>query len=347
MRNAAGVRHYFTEAFTPYGYISLLPELLREVEHTYLLTGVAGTGKSTMIKLIGIQLLDRGYDLDYIRSAKEPDSVAGLFLPKQKIAVFDKNEFLPPNLLSTAAEREVDFNFLCRRSKLERYQDKIATLNDRLREIEQQIIKALQVDYRPETTLLAKLSSETTITIESIFTFRKDLEVGQQGDRYAELDEIAKILAKIKKNRLSFYFLHSLQIDGWLNLAPRFIKEYDRICLEGEKSSQILDDILQEVRALGQVLEIIVHPLKPYTVVGIVFPEKNLAVWKGNPCKIEEQGFTRTHSLLLLQALENYKKAKAELKSLISDCVNYRGLDELRSEVMSSILVDLKKSQAN
>ena len=90
--NGAGVRHYFTEAFTPYGYISLLPELLKEKKHTYILTGGPGTGKSTMIKLTGIQLIDRGYDVDYIRSAREPDSVAGLYLPKHKICLLDKNE---------------------------------------------------------------------------------------------------------------------------------------------------------------------------------------------------------------------------------------------------------------
>ncbi|HHV64876.1 MAG TPA: hypothetical protein GXX46_07380 [Peptococcaceae bacterium] len=345
MRNAAGVRHYFTEAFTPYGYISLLPELLREVEYTYLLTGVAGTGKSTMIKLIGIQLLDRGYDLDYIRSAKEPDSVAGLFLPKQKIAVLDKDEFLLSNLV-TAAERQIDLNAICRRSKLEIYEDKIAALNARLSHIEQQIIKCLQEDYRPETTLLAKLPQEAVITIDDISTLKQDLEVKEQEENL-ELDEIAKIVAKIKKNRVSFYFLHSLQLDGWLNLAPRFIKEYDRICLEGDKSSQILEDILQEVKALGQVLEIIVHPLKPYTLIGIVFPDKNLTVWKGNPCKLNEQGFRKTHSEPLQECLEIYKKTKAEIKSLITECISYRGLDELRSELMSGIMADLRKSQAD
>jgi hypothetical protein len=48
-----------------------------------------------MLKLIGIQLLDRGYDVDYIRSLKEPDSVAGLCLPKKRLCLLDEQSLLP------------------------------------------------------------------------------------------------------------------------------------------------------------------------------------------------------------------------------------------------------------
>lgn len=334
MGNAAGVRHYFIEAFTPYGYISLLSKLLKDIKHTYFLTGGPGTGKSTMIKLIGIQLIDRGYDVDYVRSIREPDSVAGLVLPKHKICLLDKNEFVAQSTLGEY-HREIDFATFCRRSRMEQHGQRMTVLEIDLRKIEQLLINQLQKDYEVDPEHLPKaVKQEEVIDIESMFSVKEGAP---------NIDEITEILSKIKKNSLRFHFLHGLQMDGWLNLAPRYIREFDRICLEGEDSSKLLKEIVQEVKCLGQMMEIIVHPLKPYTIVGIVFPEKNLAVWKGNPCKIEEQGFRRQHNPEMIKILEDYKKARVQLKSLVNDAVNFRGLDDLRSELMSSILADLRK----
>ena len=85
------------------------------------------------------------------------------------------------------------------------------------------------------------------------------------------------------------------------------------------------------------------HPLKPYTIVGIVFPEKNLAVWEGNPSSLEEQGFRKRHSLGTSQILEEYRNTRIYLKSLINDTVNFKGLDNLRGELLSSILADINE----
>lgn len=339
MGNGAGVRHYFIEAFTPNGYISLLPELLKEKKHTYLLTGGPGTGKSTMIKLTGIQLIERGYDVDYIRSAREPDSVAGFYLPKHNICVLDKNEFKTEKIaFQNENHREIDFNYFCRRSKLEQHKPLIREIENKLTELEKELVVQLGDDYGQVYT------SEDYKEINVVKTFlslRKSLDVQDKDTTSLSVDEISGILSKIKKNYLTFYFLHGLHIDKWLNLAPRYLKDFDRICIEVKDSTEMLRDILNEVKCLGQVIEIIVHPLKPYTIIGIVFPEKNLAVWEGNPCKLEEQGFQQKHSLNTIKILEEYRSFRIQLKSLINDTVNFRGLDDLRSELLSSILADL------
>jgi len=337
----AGVRHYFIEAFTPYGYISLLPELLKEKEHTYLLTGGPGTGKSTMIKLTGIQLIDRGYDVDYIRSAREPDSVAGFYLPKHKICLLDKNEFQTDKIdFQSDYHREIDFNAFCRKSKLEQQKPQIEEIENKLNELEKALIVQLGDDYGEEYN--AKDYEEINV-VKTFLSLNKSLDVNDKENTSLSVDEISDILSKIKKNYLTFYFLHGLHIDRWLNLAPRYLKDYDRICLEVEDSTEMLREILNEVKCLGQVIEIIVHPLKPYTIVGIIFPEKNLAVWEGNPCKLEEQGFQLKHSLNTTKILEEYRSSRIKLKSLINDTVNFRGLDDMRSELLSSILADLHK----
>lgn len=345
MGNGAGVRHYFIESFTPYGYISLLSGALRDNKHIYLLTGGPGTGKSTMIKLIGIQLIDRGYDVDYIRSAREPDSVAGIFLPRHNICLLDKEEFLTQKIeIEDNYFREIDFNSFLRKSKLKQYKPKITDLEDDLRELESKLVKQLACDYEDAANNDAKIDYQDYQKIDVLFN--NVFAVPRKDKLSFQVEEISEVLSKIKESLLSFCFLHGLQADNWLNLAPRYLKDFDRICLDAGDSAPILREILQEVICLGQVIEIIVHPLKPYSMLGIVFPEKNLAVWKGNPCKLEEQGFHKRHTTILCQILEEYRKTRIRLKSLINDCVNFRGLDDLRSELLSSILADLK-SQMN
>ncbi|QHA01705.1 hypothetical protein [Dehalobacter restrictus] len=346
MGNTSGIRHYYIEAFTPYGYVSLLPELLKEIKYTYLLTGGPGTGKSTMMKLIGIQMIDRGNDVDYIRSIREADSVAGLYLPKHKICLLDKDEFNWQINFCGPYHREIDFSSFCRQSRLEEHSPKISQLGASLADIEQDIIVQLRKDYMPKKEEESEESEEDshasqnkTRNLDAVLSLA--WEGDQQGDDSPHIDEITRILSRIKANNLSFYFLHSLQLEGWLNLAPRYIRDFDRICLDGEESAHLLRVLLEEVKCLGQAMEIIVHPLKPYTIVGLLFPEKNLAVWKGNPCRIEEQGFRMGHSTELIAILEQYRKNRLELKNLINDSVNFRGLDHFRSELLSSILTDL------
>jgi len=331
--NAGSVRHYFIEAFTPYGHCSLLSNLLKDMKYTYFLSGGPGTGKSTMIKLIGIELIDRGYDVDYVRSVREPDSVAGLFVPKQKLGLLDKNEFIIPES-TIGYQSEITFDNFCNKSRRERLETRIEEHEKRLIEMERDIILQLQKDYKIKTPHKEMYIEEEADWMQS--------ETGEAEDAPG-LDEITSILSKVKKNSLFYHFLQGLYFDGWLNLAPRYIRDFDRICLEGEESGSVLRDILQEVRCLGQTVEIIVHPLKPFTIIGIVFPEKKLAVWKGNPGLMEEQGFMKKHSTELTVILERYKKTRIELKSINNDTVDFRGLDDLRSELISRILVNLKE----
>lgn len=337
--NGAGVRHYFIEAFTPYGYISLLPELLKDKKHTYMLTGGPGTGKSTMIKLTGIQLIERGYEVDYIRSTREPDSVAGFYLPRHKICLLDKNEFQTEKIdFQSEYHREIDFSSFCRKSKLEQFKPLISEIENKLSKLEEALIVQLGSDY--DVTSGSEGYKETN-AVKTFLSLKNSLDMSDKESTSLSVDEISEILSKIKRNLLTFYFLHGLHIDRWLNLAPRYLKDFDRICLEVGNSKEILRNILNEVKCLGQVIEIIVHPLRPYTIVGIVFPEKNLAVWEGNPCKLEEQGFQQNSSNTS-KILEEYRSSRILLKSLINDTVNFRGLDDLRSELVSSILTDLK-----
>ncbi|KJS50812.1 MAG: hypothetical protein VR66_00930, partial [Peptococcaceae bacterium BRH_c23] len=114
MRNKTGVRHYFAEGITTRGYISLLPNMMPSWQRAYVLLGGPGTGKSTFIKVIGLELLDRGYEIDFLRSARDPDSMAGFIVPRQGLAMLDAMEVSPLRWRAPGViEKFIDFSSFC------------------------------------------------------------------------------------------------------------------------------------------------------------------------------------------------------------------------------------------
>lgn len=329
MGKTVGVRHYFIEAFTPGGYISYMPNLLNKIKHTYLLLGGPGTGKSTIIKLIGIQLLDRGHELDYLRSIRDPDSVAGIFLPKEQMCLLDVKEFCTDDIDFTEGDvRLIDTNRFCEKSKTSGYKEKIEEIESELFELEEKLLKQLEAEYRSQD-----LMHEDYLLQHIISKKISDKSSSKKKD-------FDKVLQTIKKDITSFIFLHALQIEGWINLAPRYLKGYDSICLEEENPDKILRDIFNETRSTGQAVTIIMHPLYANALIGIVFPDKKLAIWRGNPEILYEQDLIG-HSKEIIKVLEEYRKKRIELKNIMNKCVNFEGIDKLRTELLNSILAQL------
>ncbi|MFA6807454.1 MAG: hypothetical protein WCR27_00500 [Eubacteriales bacterium] len=333
MGNKVVVRHYFLEAFTPKGYFTLLPELLKRIKSTYLLSGGPGTGKSTMIKLIGIELIDRGYDVDYIRSVRNPDSVAGLCLPKNDICLLDKKEFNIEKVKENDEKyRIINFENFCRENKLKNYSDRIKELEHELKILEKGLMDCLKDEYGIGENNTKENGASLKVINESSTN-----EKNRNGK-----ENLAEILLEVKKSNISFCFLHALNVDGWLNIAPRYLKDYDRICLDFNDSTKVVKDIYKEIKCLGQVVEIVIHPLRTDTVMGLIFPSKNLAVWQGNPSDVEEQGLKKKHSSVLEEQIEKYRIKRVQIKSIYNKTVNFSDLDELRNEFTSSILADLR-----
>ena len=129
MGQKPGVRHYFAEGVTNRGYISLLPNMMSEWERTYVLMGGPGTGKSTMIKMIGLELLDRGYEVDFLRSARDPDSMAGFSIRRSNLAMLDLYEVAPLKWRAPGiVERFVDLTSHCDLRKIEQQRYRILSL---------------------------------------------------------------------------------------------------------------------------------------------------------------------------------------------------------------------------
>lgn len=341
MRNKTGVRHYFAEGITTRGYISLLPNMMPSWQRAYVLLGGPGTGKSTVIKIIGLELLDRGYDIDFLRSARDPDSMAGFIIPHKGLAMLDAMEVSPLRWRAPGViEKFVDFSVFCNEVDLEKQRTSILKLENELQELQMILEEELASELR---SLIGKRAGKLSVEREDlswILGNSAHLRVKKEQSGPWPLAENA--LRLLQKSVISPYFLHGLTPEGWLNLAPYFLTDFDQIRLEGDETLDALDWVLREAQQLGQRIDIVLHPLNPDEVIGIVFPERKLAIWQGNPENLSDQGLERPFSKKLIETLASWQTHRSQLKEKYMETVNFDQLDSYREIVLNHILSDLQ-----
>ena len=83
------IEYVFTSGFTAQGYYSYLPALLNSIERVILLEGAPGSGRSTFIKSIGLNLAERGYRVQFWPSPLDASYVDGVYLQQLRTIVMN------------------------------------------------------------------------------------------------------------------------------------------------------------------------------------------------------------------------------------------------------------------
>jgi len=69
-----------------------------------------------------------------------------------------------------------------------------------------------------------------------------------------------------------------------------------------------------------------------------------LAIWRGDPDNLQDQGLDASISESLIGKLEGWQQKKSQLKALYTETVDFRQVDELREELLNQILRELEES---
>ncbi|GGH87029.1 energy-coupling factor transporter ATP-binding protein EcfA2 [Pullulanibacillus pueri] len=83
------VRHFYAGSNSSLGFYSLFDDVLKGLNHLYILKGGPGTGKSTLIKNAGALFEDKGLEVDYIHCSSDVDSLDGVIVPKLSVGIVD------------------------------------------------------------------------------------------------------------------------------------------------------------------------------------------------------------------------------------------------------------------
>ena len=85
----ATIKGYFACANSSRGFCNYFDSNLQGLERLYILKGGPGTGKSTLMKEIGADFYDLGYDIEFIYCSSDPSSLDGVLIPALKVGIVD------------------------------------------------------------------------------------------------------------------------------------------------------------------------------------------------------------------------------------------------------------------
>ncbi|KOP71727.1 PRK06851 family protein [Cytobacillus solani] len=98
LNKQSDVRHRFLGAATPKGAVDFVPNLTEDLPKRYFIKGRAGTGKSTMLKKLASEAVNRGLDIEIYHCGFDPHSLDMLIIRELGIAIFDStspHEYFP------------------------------------------------------------------------------------------------------------------------------------------------------------------------------------------------------------------------------------------------------------
>jgi hypothetical protein len=127
------IRHYFAGGNTAKGFYSLYDSVLEGLERVYILKGGPGTGKSSLMKMMGERFLNKGVDVDYLHCASDNQSIDGVLLPAFGVGVVDGTA---PHIIEPKApgviDEYVNLGLAWDREELSRNKENIMGLNDKI-----------------------------------------------------------------------------------------------------------------------------------------------------------------------------------------------------------------------
>jgi len=84
------IRRAFPGNNTSEGFFSFFEYIIGpEARKVFIIKGGPGTGKSTFMKNIGMELVDRGYDVEFFHCASDNDSLDAVAVPAVGAAIID------------------------------------------------------------------------------------------------------------------------------------------------------------------------------------------------------------------------------------------------------------------
>lgn len=86
---AGKILNYYAGGNTARGFHNLYESSLQGLERIYILKGGPGTGKSSLMKNIGNEWAEKGYDIEFLHCSSDNDSVDGVIIPALKAGLVD------------------------------------------------------------------------------------------------------------------------------------------------------------------------------------------------------------------------------------------------------------------
>jgi len=86
---AGKIKNYYAGGNTARGFYNLYDSNLQGLERLFILKGGPGTGKSSLMKKIGQEWVEKGYNIEFLHCSSDNNSIDGVIIPSLKVGLVD------------------------------------------------------------------------------------------------------------------------------------------------------------------------------------------------------------------------------------------------------------------
>jgi Cdc6-like AAA superfamily ATPase len=265
------IRNYFAGGNTARGFHSLYESNLQGLERLFILKGGPGTGKSSLMKKMGKQWVERGFDIEFLHCSSDNDSIDGVLIPALKVGIVDGTA---PHIIEPkapgAVEEYINLGTAWDTKALKHQKDRIQSLTT-------QISRAFQNAYAT-----FKEALDIHDDWEKIYISNMDFKKADQLTKKL----IDKFFGKIKINKQSdirHRFLGAATPKGAVDFVPNLTEEIPKRYFikgrPGSGKSTLLKNLASAAEERGIDVEVYHCGFDPNSLDMVIFRELGIAIF--------------------------------------------------------------------
>lgn len=316
----------------------------------FILKGVPGGGKSSLMKYIAKEMLEKNYSIEFHHCPSDKDSIDGILIKELKVAIVDGTS---PHVIEPVYpglyEKIINLGEFVKDEKLFPHRDEII------------VAKRNNKKYYRRTYAFFRSAREIREEIKN--NNRERTNLGKVYEDIEKLEE--KLFKNIKSNtRLGIdrhLFASAYTPDGFVDFTETIIKDIGNVYyIAGELGtgrSILLDSIFEKSLRKGLNVEVYHNPLIPREIDTIIIPELDTALSTNVLCnkrssevlnfnkyienedRVEED--YKIFENLISIGISSLKKAKKNhelLEKYYGKAIDYNKIDMVKEKILSEIL---------
>ncbi|TDF97085.1 PRK06851 family protein [Paenibacillus piri] len=358
--------NFYAGGNTARGFANLFESSLQGLDLIYILKGGPGTGKSTLIREIGNDIVNRGYDIRFIHCASDNNSLDGLIIPELKIGIVDGTapHVIEPQLPG-AVEQYVNLGEAWDAARLNEQKPLLESLNGHIK-------KAYERAYNGFAEAL-RIHDEW----EAIYVNNMDFQAADDlTSHYIEL--LFRNWKLERQSRVDHRFLGAATPQGAVDFVPNLTEGLDKRYLikgrPGSGKSTMLKKLAAAAVERGFDVEIYHCGFDPNSLDMIIVRELGFAVFDStapheyNPERAGDEiidmyarciapgtdeahadaitGIKQRYAAAMKAATQHLAQAKSlrdELEQIYVQAMDFRIVDRIRETIRQAIIARISE----
>lgn len=347
------IRRIFPGGNTSVGFFSYHDNII-DIDRNmlYILKGMPGGGKSTMMKDIGNKAIQKGYNVEFHHCPSDPDSIDGVVIEELNIGLVDGT---PPHavdpLFPGLTDKIINLADLIDTELLKLYKSEIFAAKEENKAAYRRAFNYFK-SSRPIFDEIDE-NNKTKVDFKGINRLTKSVI-----DRIFSKKARTSNITGFKKRHL---FTSSYTPDGFVDYTPTIIDGIkDRYYLSGEigtGKSTFLNRIADEAILRNYHIEIFHNPLIPSKVDSLYIKELDTIISTSKGIKnyiyttidldeyvrgeidyFEDYQLFDTLVNRGVDSLKDAKEAHGKLENIYKKCINYKGIDKIKEKIWEEII---------